>query len=223
MTQLRGVIFDVDGTLVESNDAHAHAWVDAMHEHGYTVRFEQIRPLIGMGGDKVLPEMIGVSKESEEGKAISSRRKEIFKAKYLSAVRAFPQAKELLEFLHKQDFKLVTATSAEQDELDELLHKISPTIGRLFEQQASSKDAQRSKPDPDIMQAALKRGGLSAQESVMIGDTPYDIESSRKVDVPTIAFRCGGGWSDQDLAGAIAIYDGPGDLLKKYENSPLHN
>ncbi|HLX59539.1 MAG TPA: HAD family hydrolase [Ktedonobacteraceae bacterium] len=218
MAQIHGVILDVDGTLVDSNDAHAHAWVEAMAEYGYTVAFEKVRPLIGMGGDKVLPETLHLDKDSEKGKAISQRRGEIFKERYLSALRAFPGAKELLEQMRKRGLKLAIASSAKEDELKDLLQLVGASD--LVEDKTSSKDVQRSKPDPDVMHVTLKRIGLPANEVLMIGDTAYDIKAAEKVRVGTIAFRCGG-WKDADLAGAIAIYDGPADLLKQYDSSPL--
>src|SRR5213080_425519 len=94
MSHIQGVILDVDGTLVDSNDAHATAWIEAMAENGYKVSFDKVRSLIGMGGDKVLPETLGIQKESEEGKRINQRRKEIFKERFLPGLHAFPGAKE---------------------------------------------------------------------------------------------------------------------------------
>ena len=218
--QIQSAIFDIDGTLVDSNDAHAHAWVRALAEYGYNVSFEKVRPLIGMGGDKVLPEVAGISKESEEGQKISKLRKQIFLQEYLPHVRAFPGAVELLMRLRKQGLRLAIATSAEQDELQKLLAVIDPHAGDFFEQISSSKDAQQSKPDPDVIQATLQRTGFDPARTIMFGDTPYDIEAAGKAGVKTIAFRCGG-WSDKDLRGALAIYNDPADLLQHYEESPL--
>lgn len=218
MAQVRGVVFDIDGTLVDSNDAHAHAWVEAMAEQGYHVSFETIRPLIGMGGDKVLPQMLGIAKDSEEGKQISQRRKEIFKQRYLPHIKAFPGAIELLKRMHEQGLKLIIASSAEPDELQGLLQAIGPHAAELFALQTSAQDVKHSKPDPDVVSVAVQRSGYSPQELVMIGDTPYDIEAAAKVKVKPIAVRCGG-WSDKDLAGAISIYDGPADLLAHYDTS----
>lgn len=218
MTHIHGVIFDVDGTLVDSNDAQARSWVDALKEFGYSVPYEKVRPLIGMGGDKVLPETIGVQKDSEKGKQISQRRSEIFKEKYLPNVKAFPDAQKLLDRMREQGLKLAIATSAQPDELRPLLQIVG--AADLIEDKTSSKDAQSSKPDPDVMQVTLKKVGYPANELVMIGDTPYDIEAATKVGVGTIAFRCGG-WSDSDLTGAIAIYNDPADLLAHYDSSPL--
>ena len=220
MTQIHGAMLDIDGTIVDSNDAHAHAWVQAMSEHGYDVPFEKLRPLIGMGGDKVLPETLGIAKDSDEGKRISQRRKEIFMKTYLPHLKAFPQARELLQRMHDQGLKLVVATSAEPDELNGLLNVIGPHVADLFAQEETSKDVKQSKPDPDVVQKALQRMGYTPGEVLMIGDTAYDIEAAGRTNVKTIAFRCGG-WSDHDLTGAIAIYDGPADLLAHYEQSSL--
>ena len=218
MTHIHAVIFDVDGTLVDSNDAQARSWVDALKEFGYSVPYEKVRPLIGMGGDKVLPETIGVQKDSEKGKQISKRRSEIFKKKYLPNVKPFPDAQKLLDRMRKQGLKLAIATSAQPDELRPLLQIVG--AADLIEDKTSARDVKSSKPDPDVMQVALKRVGYPPNEVVMIGDTPYDIEAARKAGVGTIAFRCGG-WSDSDLAGAIAIYNDPADLLAHYDSSPL--
>ena len=218
MPHIHGVILDVDGTLIDSNDAQAHSWVKAMAAYGYHVAFGKVRPLIGMGGDKVLPETVHVSKDSEQGKASSLKRGEIFKERYLPHLQPFPEAKELIEHIRKQGLQVAIASSAQPDELQSMLQLVG--AADLIKDKTSSKDAQRSKPDPDVMDVTLARLGLPADETLMIGDTIYDIEAARKVHVGTIAFRCGG-WSDKDLAGAIAIYDGPADLLAHYDSSPL--
>lgn len=218
--RIQGLLLDVDGTLMNSNDAQAQAWVQAMDEHGYHVSFEQVRPLIGMGGDKVLPETIGLAKQSEQGQRIGQRRKALFMQHYLPLLSAFPQSWELLQFLRQQGFVLVAASSAEPDELEALLKRIHPQAPALFTRKTSAEDAGSSKPNPDVIQAALQQIDMRPEQTMMIGDTAYDIEAATRASVQTIAFRCGG-WSDQDLQGAIAIYDGPADLLAHYPPSPL--
>jgi HAD superfamily hydrolase (TIGR01509 family) len=215
---IRGVILDVDGTLVDSNDAHAQAWVDALAEHDIQVGFEKVRPLVGMGGDKLLPEVSGIEEDTPEGERISKRRGEIFKQRYLPTLKAFPSTRELLQRMRDEGLKLVVASSAKEDELNPLL-KIAGADG-LVEEKTSSDDAENSKPDPDIVKAALDGSGLAPDEVLMLGDTPYDIESASGAGVGVVAFRCGG-WEDSDLSGAIAIYDGPADLLSNYESSPV--
>ncbi|GCF08158.1 HAD family hydrolase [Dictyobacter arantiisoli] len=217
---VKGMILDVDGTLVDSNDAHTHAWIDAMQEQGHQVAFETVRPLIGMGGDKVLPEVLHIEKDSEEGQKISERRKEIFKERYYSTVKAFPHTYELLQHIHDQGQKMIIATSAEPEELEKLLVLIGSDTKKFFLAQTTSKDAPQSKPDADIMLAAIKRIQMDASQLVMIGDTAYDIQSATKAGIATIALRCGG-WKDTDLQGSVAIYDDPADLLAHYSSSPL--
>lgn len=218
MIPIRGIILDVDGTLIDSNDAHAKSWTEAMAEYGYIVAFEKVRPLIGMGGDKVLPQTIHLQKDSEIGSQISKRREAIFKERYLPRLQVFPGAQELLQEMRARGLKLALASSAQPDELKSLLRLVGAED--LVEEKTSSKEVSRSKPDPDVMQVTLMRTGLDAHEVLMIGDTAYDIEAARKAQVRTIAFRCGG-WKDANLAGALAIYDGPADLLAHYDESPL--
>jgi HAD superfamily hydrolase (TIGR01509 family) len=218
MSRLKAVILDVDGTLIDSNDAHAHAWVDAGAEFGHEIAFGEVRRLIGMGGDKVLPAVTGLEEESEEGERIKERRGEIFRSRYLAQLQAFPRARELLERFRADGLALVVASSASKDDLGKLLKQAG--IADLIEAKADSDDAEESKPDPDIVRAALDGAGCAPGEAVMLGDTPYDVEASRRAGVPCVALRCGG-WGDADLADAVAIYDDPADLLARYDQSPF--
>ena len=211
-------ILDVDGTLIDSNDAHAHAWVDTFAEFGRDLPFERVRPLIGMGGDKLLPEISGLSKDSEDGEKLSERRTQIFRERYVPTLRPFPHARELLERMRADGLKLVVATSARESELEGLLRAAG--VEDLLHDTTTSSDAEHSKPDPDIVQAALDRSGCDADSAVMLGDTPYDIEAATKAGITIVALRCGG-WGDDDLGGAAAIYEDPADLLAQYETSPF--
>lgn len=219
-SNIRVVILDIDGTLVNSNDAHAHAWLDAMREYGHTPPFEKVRPLIGMGGDKVLPDVLGIEKDSEEGKKISEARKRIFKERYLPKVQAFPRAYDLLKHMHDRGLTLVIATSSTPEEMQSMLNLIGPDVQDLLAHETSEKDASKSKPDPDVVHAALQKVHSQPSEAMMLGDTPYDIEAAAKQQVQTIAFRCGG-WPDSDLQQAVAVYNDPADLLNNYDTSPL--
>ena len=213
---LKGIIFDVDGTLVDSNDAHAESWVDTFAEAGYEVPFSAVRPLIGMGADKLLPRTIGVTSESEEGKKLIRRRSEIFKKNYMPHLRALPGSRELVSRVREDGLKAIVATSARDQELKDLLK--AARVDDLMEERATASDAKRSKPDPDIVQAAIEESEVPPSQLLMIGDTPYDIEAAARAKVRTIGFRSGG-WNDQDLKGAAEIYDGPADLLANYDSS----
>ncbi|MFL5523010.1 MAG: HAD family hydrolase [Gemmatimonadaceae bacterium] len=213
---LKGIIFDVDGTLVDSNDAHAESWVDTFAEAGYDVPFGIVRPLIGMGADKLLPLAVGVSNESDEGKRLTDRRSEIFREKYLPRLRALPGSRELVSRVRAEGLKAIVATSAKDQELKGLLN--AARVEDLMEERATSSDAKRSKPDPDIVHAAIDESSLAPDHLVMIGDTPYDVEAATRASVRIIGFRSGG-WKDEDLKGAVEIYDGPADLLANYESS----
>jgi HAD superfamily hydrolase (TIGR01509 family) len=215
---VRAVILDVDGTLVRSNDAHAHAWVRALSASGRDVPYEKVRPLIGMGGDKVIPTLTGLAADDEAGKRIAERRRHFFTNDYLPLLDPQPGARHLVLLLRQHGVRAVVASSAEEDELENLL-KVAG-VDDLVEHSVSKDDAGRSKPDPDPIRAALDFLGLPPREVLMIGDTPYDIEAAAKVGVGTIAFRCGG-WSSQDLADAVAVYDDPQDLANAYDASPL--
>jgi HAD superfamily hydrolase (TIGR01509 family) len=215
---IRGVIFDVDGTLVDSNDAHARAWEEAFREAGHAVPFEEIRPLIGMGGDKLVPELTGWSKDDPRVEKLGRRRGEIFREHHLPHIRPFPRTRELLTAMREAGLKLAVATSAEKEELEPLLERAGASD--LIEHKASSDDAESSKPDPDIVQAALRRLGLPKSDVVMIGDTPYDVEAATRAGIPIIAFRSGG-WHDEALKGAREIYDGPADLRAQLPKSMI--
>jgi HAD superfamily hydrolase (TIGR01509 family) len=217
-SRIRGVILDVDGTLVDSNDAHARAWVDAFQEFEFDVPYERVRALIGMGGDNLLPEAIKVDAESDEGKALLKRRGEIFKERYLKTVNPFRGTRELLQRMRAEGLEIAIGTSAQKEELKPLL-EIADVVD-LIDSKTSSDDAESSKPDPDIIQAALKRLKLPPAEVLMVGDTPYDIEAAARAGVRTVGFRSGG-WTDAGLKGAIAVYAGPWDLLDRFDASPL--
>ena len=217
---IRGVILDIDGTLVDSNDLHARSWVDATHEAGFEeVSFIHVRPLIGMGGDKVLPALTRLTKEDPEGARIAERSGEIFRARYLPEVRPFPRVRDLLERMLANDLKLVVATSSKRENLDGLLRAAG--VEDLIDEATTSSDAKASKPEPDIVEAAVERSGLRKDELVMIGDTPYDIDAATRAGVRIIALRCGGWWADDAFDGAIAIHDGPAALLAAFDGSPL--
>jgi HAD superfamily hydrolase (TIGR01509 family) len=217
-SRYRAVILDMDGTLIDSNDAHVQAWVEALRANGREVTEKDIRPWIGMGGDNLLPAAVKIDKESEEGKKISDERGEIYKSRFLPHLKPFPEVRPLLERMKKDGLKLIVATSSPEDEVGKAVEIVG--VGDLLEDVTSASDAGKSKPDPDVVKAALDRLKLPAEDVVMLGDTPYDIQAAGKIGIDVIAFRSGG-FEDKDLEDAIAIYDGAADLLARYDDSPL--
>ncbi len=219
MARIRAVLFDIDGTLLDSNDAHAHAWLDSLRGHGKNVPFDHVRSKIGMGGDKLLPAVAGIDADSIEGRSIAERRGVIFRAHYLPDLGPFHGARVLVDRLRSRGLMVAAVSSASSKDLADLLRAAG--VADLMDVVISADDADRSKPDADLVEVALDRTGVTDSEALMIGDTPFDIEAGARAGVPVMAFRCGGGWTDEDLAGAIALYDGPADLSSQLDRSPL--
>ena len=215
---MKAVILDVDGTLVDSNDSHAHAWVAAFDEAGITVDYDSVRRSIGMGGDKLMPAVAKIEESSSLGERIGTRRGEIFTGTYLPALRGFPGTRELIERFLADGYVLAVASSAAEEELQPLLEQAG--VADLIHRRTSSDDADHSKPDPDIVQAALEEAGCDPPDAIMLGDTPYDVEAALRAGIRIVALECGG-WSKEDLKGAIAVYRDPSHLLVEYDRSPF--
>jgi HAD superfamily hydrolase (TIGR01509 family) len=215
VTRFDTLLFDLDGTLLDSNGAHAQAWTQALREHGVDAAGDQVRRLIGMGGDKLLAIIANLSEDSELGQAIGRRKKEIF-ATLLPGLQPTRGARDLLQYLREQRVNLVIATSADEQELTALLQRAG--VEDLIPTRASKDDAAESKPDPDIVRAAIARSGARLERTALIGDTPYDIEAARRAGIDAIALRCGGYWTDTSLEGSLGIFDDPGALLTDWRD-----
>ena len=218
-TRIRAALLDIDGTLIDSNDAHARAWVAAGAATGYDIHFDVVRPLIGMGGDRVTPMVTGHAEDSAEGERIGERRGEIFRERHLRSLVPTRGARALLEKMKAARLELVVATSASREDMNALLERAG--VRDLIDERTSSADADSSKPAPDIIEAALARAGVQPSEAIMLGDTPYDVAAARNAGVECVVLRCGGRWTDGDFAGALAIYDDPADLLANWDSSPF--
>ncbi|MCY7345598.1 MAG: HAD family hydrolase [Pyrinomonadaceae bacterium] len=213
---IEAFIFDVDGTLIDTNDFHAEAWRKALAEKGFEVAFEQIRPLIGKGADTLLPEFLSESEIKKYGDELADLRGEIFKREYLEQVKPFPKVRELFQKIKADGIKIALASSANEDEVE--AYKKIADIEDLVEISTSADDAEKSKPEPDIFQAALKLMGNPPPKNVLvIGDTPYDAEAAAKANLKTIGVLCGGfAKADLEKAGCVEIYESPADLLENY-------
>ena len=215
---LQAVIFDVDGTIVDSVDLHADAWKVAFEKFGKTFPFHEIRRQIGKGSDQLLPVFLSEQELDQFGEDLDEYRSKIFKEKFLPRVQAFPKVRDLFERIKKDGKQIVLASSAKSDELD--TYKKIARIDDLIESETSSDDADRSKPYPDIFQAALARlKGVAPENVVVIGDTPYDAQAAAKADLKSIGLLCGG-WTKEELrrAGCAAIYLDIEDLLLQYDS-----
>jgi HAD superfamily hydrolase (TIGR01549 family) len=216
------IIFDIDGTLLDSVDLHAKAWQEAFQHFGRSISYEEVRSQIGKGGDQLLPVFLSDEELKRSGKAIEEYRSSLFKEKYLPKVRAFPSVRELFEKVKNCGQQVGLASSGKADEV-QTYEKIA-NIEDLVEIKASSADAERSKPHPDIFEAALQRLGNNVQKKdvIVVGDSPYDAEAATRAGMRIVGVLCGG-FPEPELrkAGCIAIYADPADLLRHYDESPL--
>jgi HAD superfamily hydrolase (TIGR01549 family) len=215
---LQAVIFDVDGTIVDSVDLHAEAWRVAFEKFGKTFPFHEIRRQIGKGSDQLLPVFFSQQELDQFGEDLDEYRSKIFKKEFLPRVQAFPKVRDLFQRIKEDGKQIVLASSAKADELD--AYKKIARIDDLIESETSSDDADRSKPYPDIFQAALARlKDVGPENAVVIGDTPYDAQAASKANLETIGLLCGG-WSTEELrrAGCMAIYLDAEDLLLQYDS-----
>ncbi|MBB3997431.1 HAD family hydrolase [Aureimonas pseudogalii] len=217
---IKAILFDVDGTLVDSNDLHARAWMDAFAEFGIVVAHAAVRDQIGKGGDNLMPALLEETIVDEHGEAISKARSRIYRDRYADQVQPFAEVAALFRRARQDGWAIVIATSGESHEVEPHLETLG--VRDLVDEVTTASDAERSKPHPDIFAAALKKVGAEAADAVVVGDSPYDIEAAAKLGLRTIAVRSGGFGDDVlTAAGAVAIYDDPADLLASYEDSLL--
>ena len=215
------VIFDVDGTLIDSVDFHARAWVDAFAAFGHSVAFNKVKRQIGKGGDQLMPVFLSHEEIEQTGKALETHRGNLLKERYISQFRAFPKVRELVQRVLADGTQVALGSSAKEDEL--AVYKKIAGIEDLIDAETSSDDAEHSKPCPDIFEAAIAKLGITDLSRILVvGDTPYDARAALKAGLQTIGLRCGG-WSENELraAGCIAVFQDPADLLAHYDASPL--
>ena len=218
---ITAVIFDIDGTLIDSVDLHAAAWQAALERFGKKVSFEEVRRQIGKGGDQLMPVFLSEKELEQFGDELERYRGELFKKEYLPRVKAFPGVPQLFETIRQDGKRIALASSAKGDEL--ATYKKIAGIEDLVETETSSDDAARSKPCPDIFHAAVSQlGNISSENALVVGDTPYDAQAAAKARLRTVGLLCGG-WSEYDLrqAGCIGIFRDAADLLARYHESPI--
>ncbi|MDQ6860488.1 MAG: HAD family hydrolase [Verrucomicrobiota bacterium] len=217
---LQAVIFDMDGTLVDSNELHVDAWDEAFRHWGKEFPRERLRKQIGKGGDNYLPEFLTGTEMQTIAPEIEKFRGQLFKDKYLERVRPFPKVRDLLQRIRDDGKRVVLASSGNESEVEHYIQLAK--IGELTEAFTTKTDVSHSKPSPDVFQRALKLLHLQSSDAIVVGDTPYDVQAAKKLDLPTIGLLCGG-FSEDELraSGAVAIFRDPADLLDGYARSPL--
>jgi HAD superfamily hydrolase (TIGR01509 family) len=212
------VLFDVDGTLVDTNDLHAAAWREAFLKFGLEKPFEEIRWQIGKGGDNLIPTLFPDLSDARR-EEMEAFRSDLFKRDFLPRATPFPGVRDLFERLAAEGIRIVLASSSQAEEVAYHLSLIA--CADLVSATTSKDDVEASKPCPDIFAAALGRlAPLGADEAAVVGDTPWDAEAAARLGLRTIGFRCGG-FPDEALteAGACELYDGPRDLLARFDSS----
>jgi HAD superfamily hydrolase (TIGR01549 family) len=217
------VLFDIDGTLVDSVDLHARAWQEALAHFGHRIPFEEIRAQIGKGGDQLLPVFLSEDEVALKGKTIEDYRGDLYKQKYLRQVRAFPGVRGLFQDLLRRGLRIALASSAKADELE--AYEQIAGVEDLIHAETSKDDAARSKPHPDIFQAAVQRlgRGIDRGRVFVVGDSPWDAIAAKRAGLRTLGVLCGG-FAEADLlaAGCLpALYRDPADLHARLDDSPL--
>ena len=217
---IKAVLFDIDGTLVDSNDLHVLAWEEAFDGVGVKFDRQMIHDQIGKGADMLVPTLLPETDEAQQ-KKLGDAHGEVFKSKFLEQVQPFTRARDLLVRVKRDGQRVVLASSASKAELDHYLDLLDARD--LVSATTTSEDVENTKPAPDIFATAMKKiAPVGADEVIVVGDTPYDIEAAGKCGVAAIGVRSGK-FSDDVLleAGAIALYDDVAALLADYDNSPL--
>jgi HAD superfamily hydrolase (TIGR01549 family) len=212
-----GVIFDIDGTLVDTNYQHALAWYQAFRQHEIRVPIWTIHRHLGMGGDQLIVAVAGEDAERDHGDELRAAHDALYLAE-IESTSLFDDARELLEDLHDSGLQLVLASSAGEQEVDHYLDLLDARD--LVDDWTTSADVEATKPEPDLVVAALEK--LGTEQAIMVGDTPWDIKAAAKAGVDTIAVLSGG-FPRQELeeAGAVAVYESVSDLRARLGDSPL--
>jgi HAD superfamily hydrolase (TIGR01509 family) len=216
----RAVLFDIDGTLVDSVDHHARAWQEALAHFGKEVPYRDVRSQIGKGGDQLLPVFLSEDELERFGEELSEYRTGLYQRNYLPVVKVFPEARELLARLKQSGTTIGLASSCQRTELGYYLRLVGGAS--LVDAATTADEADQSKPAPDIFQACLEKLGFEASEAVAVGDSPFDAEAATRAGLVTVGVLSGG-FPEAALqaAGCTAIYQDAADLLARLASSPL--
>jgi HAD superfamily hydrolase (TIGR01509 family) len=218
MNHSRAVLMDIDGTLLDSANAQAESWLRVLQDFGYPVRLGQVRARIGMGQDRILRELCGLSEESPRARRMLAIRELLLRSRYLPKLTLLPHVQALLLRLPSEGWEVVIATSASRSEAMALLGHAQLLTD--FDHVVCKEDAAQTKPAADIVHAALDRTGIRPENAIFLASSPYDLAAANAAHVPAVALRSGG-WPDSALIAASEIYDDLGQLLARFDSSPL--
>jgi HAD superfamily hydrolase (TIGR01509 family) len=215
----RGVLFDVDGTLVDSSYLHTVAWWQAFRQAGLDVPMASIHSSVGMGGDKLLERLLPPGRDKSGDASIMAAHGAVFST-FWPALRAFDGARDLLAQCYESGFAVALASSARA--LDLKVLRSTLRADSYIHAATSADDAKEGKPEPDILEAALDATGLRAGDVVYVGDAVWDVYAAARLGIPTIGLTCGGTGAAELLeAGAVEIYENPRDLLTSLRDSAI--
>lgn len=217
--RIRAVLFDADGTLVDSNEAHVDAWAVAFREAWHPQEVDNIRRQIGKGGDLLVPALFPQA-SADQRKAIAASHGRYFKSVYLAHIKPFPDARALLERVKQSGRTVVLASSAKKGEVEYYLRLLEAED--LVDAVTIIDDVDASKPEPDVFESALDKAGVGPEAAIAVGDTIYDVEAARRIGIATIGLTSGP-YDRTQLkdAGALAAFADAADLLAGFDRSPL--
>ncbi|MET0492568.1 MAG: HAD family hydrolase [Actinoplanes sp.] len=219
MVQKRGVLFDVDGTLVDTTYLHTVAWWETLRQHEHDVPMAEIHRAIGMGSDQLLDHLLGAERDTEADAELTKAHSVLY-ATWWERLRPLPGAADLLRACAGRGLAVVLASSAQAEELKKQRDVID--ADDVITAATSSADAKQSKPAPDILEAALEQSGVDPKRSVFVGDAVWDVKAAARLDIPCIGLTCGGTSAAELMeAGAIATYATPADLLRNLDASAI--
>jgi HAD superfamily hydrolase (TIGR01509 family) len=215
----RGVLFDVDGTLIDSSYIHTIAWWGAFREHGYDIPMASIHHYVGMGGDRLVDSLLPEGRERSADPEVMASHGALY-ASHWPALRAFKGAKDLLAQCHAGGLAVALASSARKKDLEVMGSVLDAHA--FIDAATSANDAKESKPAPDILVAALDAIGVAAADAVFVGDAVWDMMAAGALGIPAIGVTCGGvSAAELREAGAAEVYDGPQDLLHNLTSSAI--
>ena len=215
---VEAALLDVDGTLIDSNYHHALAWYRAFRRHDIVLPLWRIHRAVGMGGDQLVPALVGPKLDEEQGDDIRAARDEIYTGGLMEEVAPLEGGHELIAELKDRGLRVVLASSSPLDELERYLDLLDAR--ELADAWTTKDDVEATKPEPDLILAGLEKA--KTESAVMVGDTPWDVEAASKAGVETLCVITGG-WSKQELreAGAIAVFESVEELRQRLDETPL--